>query len=92
MKKVFEQFISTFKLLRDRTRQSHFSEILIPKIFARIRPYLVMLSLILKINDRNGQVLLHVHPMAKEEIMITLLQESDYISMELLSPLLHSVL
>lgn len=99
MKKVFELTVPTFKLLSDWIRESHISEILILKILARIRLYLVILDfdfeeLVIEIFKyflkfirlQRKNVLSYV-----DEIIITLLQDSDNLPIELLSLLWHNL-
>ncbi|KAF1865192.1 hypothetical protein Lal_00004566 [Lupinus albus] len=100
MKEVFQLIISSFENLYDETSQSYAKRISILETVAKVRSCVVMLDLecdaqISKMFQHFLKDIREHHPenvfTSMEIIMTLVLEESEDISLELLSPLLDSV-
>ncbi|CAL0327176.1 unnamed protein product [Lupinus luteus] len=100
MKEVFQLIISSFENLYDETSQSYAKRISILETVAKVRSCVVMLDLecdaqISKMFQHFLKEIREHHPenvfTSMEIIMTLVLEESEDISLELLSPLLDSV-
>ncbi|OIW14976.1 hypothetical protein TanjilG_30695 [Lupinus angustifolius] len=100
MKEVFQLIISSFENLYDKTSQSYAKRISILETVAKVRSCVVMLDLecdaqISKMFQHFLKEIREHHPenvfTSMEIIMTLVLEESEDISLELLSPLMDSV-
>ncbi|GAU17711.1 hypothetical protein TSUD_07730 [Trifolium subterraneum] len=100
MKEVFRLIVSSFENLHDKSSQWHSKRILILETVAKVRSCVVMLdlecdALILEMFQHFLKTIREHHPdnvfSSMETIMILCLEESEDISLDLLSPILDSV-
>ncbi|CAJ2675066.1 unnamed protein product [Trifolium pratense] len=100
MKEVFRLIVSSFENLHDKSSQWHSKRILILETVAKVRSCVVMLdlecdALILEMFQHFLKTIREHHPdnvfSSMETIMTLCLEESEDISLDLLSPILDSV-
>ncbi|CAN0855088.1 Sister chromatid cohesion protein PDS5 homolog C [Linum grandiflorum] len=100
MKDVFQLIVSSFENLEDKTSRSYLKRTSILETVAKVRSCVVMLdlecdALIVEMFQKFLKSIREFHPenvvSSMETIMILVLEESEEISVELLSPLLVSV-
>ncbi|CAJ1973648.1 unnamed protein product [Sphenostylis stenocarpa] len=100
MKEVFQLIVSSFENLHDKLSQSYAKRIAILETVAKVRSCVVMLdlecdTLILEMFQHFVKTIREHHPenvfSSMETIMTLVLEESEDISLDLLSPLLTSI-
>ncbi|KAK2452858.1 nucleolar protein dao-5 [Trifolium repens] len=100
MKEVFRLIVSSFENLHDKSSQWHSKRILMLETVAKVRSCVAMLdlecdALILEMFQHFLKTIREHHPenvfSSMETIMILCLEESEDISLDLLSPILDSV-
>ncbi|WJX16216.1 hypothetical protein P8452_06279 [Trifolium repens] len=100
MKEIFRLIVSSFENLHDKSSQWHSKRILMLETVAKVRSCVVMLdlecdALILEMFQHFLKTIREHHPenvfSSMETIMILCLEESEDISLDLLSPILDSV-
>ncbi|CAI8605959.1 unnamed protein product [Vicia faba] len=100
MKEVFRLIVSSFENLHDKSSRWHLKRTLILETVAKVRSCVVMLdlecdALILEMFQHFLKTIREHHPdnvfSSMETIMVLCLEESEDISLDLLSPILESV-